>query len=158
MSCFFGWVLIHIVRIPSFALASRCTLGPRHNDECHFTAIKITPNFDRFAGLEFARQKFHRQWILNQTLNSALQRSRTVDRIKTFASEQLFGALGNLHLNSAIGEHPSKPLNLNLDDLLQFIQPELLEDDHVVNPVQEFWLERCTQLLKDAVTQLLVVT
>src|SRR5581483_1488469 len=100
-----------------------------------------------FARLDFAAEQFHRQRILYQALNRPLQWPRAVDRVETFAGQQLFRGLYKRERNLPFGEHLSQSLELDFDDLPEVLNAQPLEDDDVINAVEKFRLERVAQLL-----------
>src|SRR6266508_463545 len=65
-------------------------LPPR---EDHPPLIEIALDDDRFVGLNFAAEEFHRQRVLDHVLNGAFQRTRAVDRVKALARQKLFGRI-----------------------------------------------------------------
>ena len=96
----------------------------------------------------FAVENLQRQRILNQLLDRALQRTRAKVRIVTLREQQIFGRIGQLQRNLAIGEQAANVFEAQLDDPYQLFLAQRTEDDDVVDAVQELRLEvRVQQLL-----------
>src|SRR5215813_7845584 len=103
---------------------------PHSRSEDHPPLIEIAPDYDRFVGLNFAAEEFHRQRVLDHVLNGAFQRARAVDRVEALARQKLFSRLVERESDLALFEHAAQRFELNLDDPAQLLDPEALEDDH----------------------------
>src|SRR5215813_10056539 len=120
---------------------------PHSRSENHPPLIEIAPDDDGFVGPNFAAEEFHRQRVLDHILNGAFQRTRAVDRVKALARQKLFGRIVEPKSDLALFEHAAQRFELNLDDPAQLLDPQALEDDHVVDAVEELRLELRAQLV-----------
>src|SRR5208282_2855819 len=89
----------------------------------------------------FAVEQLHGERILNEPLDSALQRARPELRIVPFAEEQLVGFLRQGDLDFSLRELTAEVLKLQVDDLLDFLLAERVEDHDFIDAVQELRAE-----------------
>src|SRR5688572_8618533 len=104
---------------------------------------------DAVAFAELALEHPQRQRIENAALDGALERAGPVHRIVTFGDDELARRFGQLDMDLAILEPLQQAAELNVDDLLHMIEPERVEEDDLVNPVDEFRPEVLAQRLRD---------
>src|SRR5262245_39809301 len=120
---------------------------PHSRSEDHPSLIEIAPDDDRFVGLNFAAEEFHRKRVLDHVLNGAFQRARAVDGVEALARQKLFGRFVERESDLALFNHAAQRFELNFDDPAQLLDPEALENDHVVDAVEEFRLELRAKLV-----------
>src|SRR5579862_8381259 len=113
--------------------------------ERHLAILRVHVRDDRVAGLDFAFEHLQRERILNEPLDGALHRTRSVGRIVAFAEEQLLGGGGQFDLYLAFGEPLHQALQLQINDALYLRMAERVEDNDGVNPVDESRTEELTQ-------------
>src|SRR5215207_763619 len=104
--------------------------------KAEFVVIHVDVNSVAF--LELRGENLNCQWILNQSLYGALERSSAVDRIIAFFGEQGFGRLGDLQGHLAVGQIVPQALELNIDDRLDLFATEAAENNCLVDPIQKF--------------------
>src|SRR5579872_2977787 len=103
--------------------------------EGHLAGLLVGVDDDMIAVKDLAIEDLHRQRILHQLLDRALQRTRTKVRIVALREEQVFGRVRELERDLAIGQQPPHIFEAQLDDLDQLILAERAEDDDVVDSV-----------------------
>ena len=95
--------------------------------------------------------------ILDEALDRAPQRPGAHRRIPALLDEQVLGLLGELELELALGHRLADPQQQQLDDLLDLVLAgQLVEDDHVVDPVEELGPEDLLELAHDPVLHVVV--
>src|SRR5882724_6300971 len=98
-------------------------------------------NSDDILGAETALQDFFRQRVLDRSLNCALQRPCTVNRVETDRCKFRQHSIVHIELDF----HRRKPLleiaELNPCDRLDVLFIEGMEHHHLVNAVDEFRTE-----------------
>ena len=102
-----------------------------------------------------AVQDFHRQRILHQLLDGALQRTCSKVWIVAFGEEQLFCGVGQLQRNLAVGEQTAQILETLVYNLHQLFIAERTEDDDVVHAIQELRSEVPVQRTQHLLRRLL---
>ena len=96
------------------------------------------------------------QRILDVALDRPAQRPGAHRRIPALVDEQILGRLRQLELQLALGHRLADPRQQQLDDLLDLVLGQLVEDDHLVDPVQELGPEDLLQLAHDPVLHVVV--
>src|SRR5579864_3004949 len=77
------------------------------------------------------------QSIAQALLNDAPQRPGTVGGVEALVGELALGGVGHVQGQAGVLHLLRQAAELNLDDLLQLLQPEWVEDDRVIDSVQE---------------------
>jgi len=107
--------------------------------------IFIGVDLDSVTFFKFPFKDLYRQRILDQTLDSSLQRPGTVYRIITLVGQQRLGCVGNLQSHFSACQVLAQPFELDLDDGFDFLAAKTIEDDDFIDPVQELRFEGVTQ-------------
>src|SRR6476659_9832027 len=76
---------------------------------------------------ELALEQSQRERVLDQPLQRALERTRTVGRIPAGVGDDLLRVVGELELDAAIGKARAPQRELQLDDLIEMIPRQRLE-------------------------------
>src|SRR5688572_17869840 len=105
----------------------------------------ITLNDDDVAFIELALEHFHREWVLHQSLNRALERASTKSRVVTLRRNEIFCVLSELEKDLLVFQPTTHSLELKLDDVPQVLAAQWAEHHHVIHPVQEFRAEVTAQ-------------
>src|SRR3954466_13678912 len=85
-----------------------------------------------------SRHQPSRQRRLNFFLNRSLQRPGTVSRIVTDSNQVLPRGVGQRDLDMSFRQARSESVQLDFDDLLQFVFSQTVERDDLVHAIQEF--------------------
>src|SRR5262245_19504976 len=92
--------------------------------------------------LDVPSQELLGQWILQVFLDRTTHRSSAVDWIVSLIDKQLHCAPIQVNLN-ILGAYPLNDFgHLEIHNLDEVVLLELVEDDHVIQPVQEFRFKR----------------
>src|SRR5208337_2603383 len=121
----------------------------RADCERHLACLLVGVDYDVVAVEDFAVENLERQRILHQFLNRALQGARAEVRVVALGEQQVFGGVGQLERNFAVGEQAADVFQAQLDDVDQLFLAERAEDDDVVDAVQELRLELCVQRIQN---------
>src|SRR5882724_4257350 len=92
-------------------------------------------------------QQLERNRILQQPLNGPLEGPGPEDRIVPLLGEELPGLRRDLEPEVAVGEQPLEVAQLELDDSQDVLPAQLMEDDHVVHPIQKLGPEVVPELV-----------
>src|SRR5262245_1695854 len=103
------------------------------------------------AGLHLTRQEFHSEFVSNQVLNSSLQRPCAERWIIAFLNQRIASRSGKIESDLPIFEVPPQNLQLNIDNLCDFILSETPENDDVVDAVEKFRFEVRTEHLSNVI-------
>src|SRR5271155_3701935 len=101
--------------------------------KAHGFAARIRLNQNRLARENLRIENLHRQRILNQPLNSPLQRPRPINWIVAFAQQQLSRRFRKLESDLALDQQADEARKLKVDDLLDFLLREWMEENDIVH-------------------------
>src|SRR5579862_9744547 len=87
---------------------------------------------NQVARAEVPLEQPQRKRILEQPLDCALQRTRTIRRVPPRLGDDLLGCVSQLELEPALGEALAQPHELELDDLAELFAAERAELDDLV--------------------------
>src|ERR1044071_8949984 len=117
----------------------------------HADRLGLQRQFDLAAGravhehgvarLELSFEQFDRERVDDLALQRALQRTRAERGIESFVREHFFRVIADVDDQSTLLDPLRQPLELDADDLLDLIQIERVEHDHVVDAVEELETE-----------------
>src|SRR5680860_1424201 len=114
--------------------------------EAELIGAWLAVHHDGIALIEFRLQYAHRERILDEPLNGALERPRAIRWVITFLRNERFGCIGHTKRQLAIRCQLLQTFELELHDLRQILHRERLEHDDIVYPVQEFGPELLAEL------------
>src|SRR5213593_4114627 len=112
-------------------------------------ALGIAIDDDVIAFAELALEHCQRQWILQQTLDSTLERAGAKCWIVAFDRENFSRRRRQLECELPIAEQALESLELKVDDVLDLLPAERTEDDDVINAIEELGTEVLTQRVRD---------
>src|SRR6202140_2286559 len=121
-------------------LGRRCGCAPSERDISPFGV-----DSDRVALAELALQQHHRQRVLYEALNRALQGTGSIDRVPTTLREQLACGISDHEVHPSVRQPVFESLQLNIDDGGQLLLGQRLEDDHLVDAVEKLGAEVFSQ-------------
>ena len=98
---------------------------------------------------ELTFEDSHREWVLNEALDGALERPRTVVRVVSSRRDQVHRHVADFEAQPLVCEEGLHSVELNRGDLTDLLALELSVDDHVVDAIQELGFEVRTQRLVD---------
>ena len=75
--------------------------------------------------------------VLDVALDRAAQRPGAHRRVPALVDQQLLRLLVELQLQLVLGDLRADPADHQVDDHLDLVAGQLVEDDHLVDPVQE---------------------
>src|SRR6185295_11314399 len=104
-------------------------------------ALRIPVDHDVVAFAELPFQNRHRQRILQQALDRALQWARAKRRIIAFGGQHFPRRGRELERELSFAEQGFEPLELEIDDVLDLLFAERAEDDDVVDTIEELGAE-----------------
>src|SRR5882724_2694413 len=126
--------------------------------EAHPVFLTVAIDDDVVAGEDFPLQDFHRQRVLDQALNGATQRTRTVGRIIAFTKDQFLRRGSEHQSDFALFEQLVHALEEQINDAHQLIFTQRVEDDDFVDAVDELGAEGLTQCLQGFLASLLRIS
>src|SRR5918994_1919559 len=94
--------------------------------------------------------------VLDVALDRPAQRTRAHCRVPALLHEEVRGLAGEVERQLALGQRLPDPLQQQLDDLGDLLLGELVEDDHLVDPVEELGPEDLLELAHDPDLHVLV--
>src|SRR5215213_139280 len=94
--------------------------------------------------------------ILDVALDRAAQRTGAHRGIPALLDEDVLGVLGQLQLEVVLGDLDANAVDHQVDDLLDLLLGELVEDDHLVDPVEELRSEDFFEVAHDPVFHVVV--
>ena len=97
------------------------------------------------AGQDFTVQQFHRQGVLDQSLDRPFKRPGAEIRIVALARQQLSGGIFQYQRNIALAQHAAQPLELYVNDPGNLFARQSMKDHDIVDPIQKFRFEVLTQ-------------
>src|ERR1700674_750450 len=100
---------------------------------------------DRVALAELAFEQHHRQRVLYEALNRALEGTGSIYGVPTTLREQLAGGISDHEVHPAVRQPVFESLQLNIDDGGQLLLGQRLEDDHLVDSVEKLGAEVFSQ-------------
>src|SRR5487761_1821582 len=121
-------------------LGGRCGRAP---SERHVSTFGV--DSDRVALAELALEQHHRQRVLYEALNRALQGTGSIDRVPTTLREQLACGISDHEMHPSVRQPVFESLQLNIDDGSQLLLGQRLEDDHLVDAVEKLGAEVFSQ-------------
>jgi hypothetical protein len=101
------------------------------------------------AGGELLPQELLGQRVLDHPLDGPAQRAGAEGGVVALLGQQVLGALGQLHGDVLGLELLDHAPHHQVDDALHLLARELVEDDHLVDPVQELGPEVALELVHD---------
>src|SRR5439155_7192038 len=151
-------VLVVVGRVPRLVGRNRDLLGRdlTRDDRDVDLVLVLAVDEDGRAGLERAAEDEVGQRILDEALDRPAERPGAHRRVVTLLDEELFGRLGELDRGLVLANLVAQPLHQQLDDQHDLVLRQLVEDDHLVDPVQQLRPEDLLQLAHDPVLHLLV--
>src|SRR5262245_58237061 len=100
---------------------------------------------DRVALAEMTLQYPHGQRIQHAALNRPLQRPGAEHRIEAFGHEEAASRIGELDVNLPLFEPLEQSMDLDVHDPFEVLEPQRVEEDDLVYPVDELWAEMLAQ-------------
>src|SRR4051794_26845559 len=101
-------------------------------------------------------QDFVGERILDVALDRAAQRAGAHRRVPALLDQQVLGLVGQLELQFVLGHLDADAADHQVDDLLDLVLGELVEDDHLVDPVEELGAEDFFEIAHDPVLHVAV--
>ena len=109
--------------------------------------IAFASDLDRRSGLEALSNDFFRQRVFQIALDHTPQRPRPEDRVKASLHEKFLRRIIQLHDDVLLAQPLLYVVDFQLDNLHQVVARQRLEDDHLIDPIQKFWLEGALDLI-----------
>src|SRR3954451_199800 len=109
--------------------------------------IRSSVDCNHFAVVQFAIEQLHGERIEHLTLDQALERSGSENRIVAAIRQPITRSRRRLQNDLPIGEAFGNMRQLDIDDSPKILSGEWFEDEHFVDPVQEFRPEELVQRL-----------
>src|SRR5438874_11552818 len=103
-------------------------------------------------GLTFADVAFQdvdTEWVENFFLDRAPERTRSVNRIETFARQQFLSRVGELEGNLLLLETLRQATELDLHNLFQVVLTEPVENDDFIDAIEKLRAEMRAQGIRD---------
>ena len=101
-------------------------------------------------------QHFVGERVLDVALDRAAQRPGAHRGVPAFLDQQVLGLVGQLQLQLVLGDLDADAVDHQVDDLLDLFLGQLVEDDHLVDPVEELGPEDFLQVAHDPVLHVVV--
>src|SRR3954453_13838161 len=101
-------------------------------------------------------QDFVGERVLDVALDRAAQRTGAHRGVPTLVDQQVLGLVGQIQLQLVLGDLDADAVDHQIDDLLDLVLGELVEDDHLVDPVEELRPEDFFQVAHDPVLHVAV--
>ncbi len=100
------------------ALAFAGSFSPTRwlTSNCHLAGFLVGVDDDVIAVEDLAVEDLHRQRILHQLLDRALQRACAEVRVVALGEQQFFGCVGQLERNLAVGKQAANVFQAQIDD------------------------------------------
>src|SRR5437762_10061487 len=111
--------------------------------ELERAVLCIDANGLAFADLAF--EDVDAKWVENFFLDGALEGTRSVNRIVTFARDQFLGGIGKIERDLLLLEAFRQAAELDFDDLLEVVLSESIKNDNLIDPVEKFRTKMCAQ-------------
>src|SRR5438067_5295030 len=113
-----------------------------HRDRCDRIregelAVRVDVHAHRVAVAELPLEHVHRQRLHQILLDGPLERARAVDGIEPCPGDLSRGLGRQLERHLALGQALAQTTQLDLDDVLDLLQPEGMEDHHLVDAVEQ---------------------
>src|SRR2546426_12027480 len=100
---------------------------------------------DSLTFADFAFEDVDAEWVENFFLNCAPERTRSVNRIETFAREQFLGGIGQLEGDLLLLETLRQAAKLDLHNLFQIVLAEPVENDDFIDAIEKLGSEMRAQ-------------
>src|SRR5829696_7140011 len=126
------------------------------DDHVALVVLRRLADLDGRPGRHRLREHLVRERILDVALDRPAQRARAHRRIPALLHEEVRGGAGEVERQLALGQRLADPLEQQLDDLGDLLLGELVEDDHLVDPVEELGPEYLLELAHDPNLHVLV--
>src|SRR5713101_3139905 len=94
-------------------------------------------DMDDLALVDFAFQNVDAERVENFFLDRAFQRARAVNRIVTFARDQVLGRIGKIERDLLLFEPFRQATKLDFDDLLEVVLGEAIENDDLIDAIEK---------------------
>src|SRR5882757_10183211 len=104
---------------------------------------------DRLAFADFAFEDVDAEWVENFFLDGAPERTRSVNRIETFARKQFLGRIRQLEGDLLLLETLRQAAKLDLNNLFQVVLTEPVENDDFIHAIEKLWAEMRAQRVGD---------
>ena len=109
---------------------------------------------DGIALAPLASQKLLRQRVLDEFLNSAAQRTRTVGEVGALGHDLVIGRIGELDVHAVGDQTLAQVVHQQVRDLGEILARELLEHHDVVDAVEQLGAEQALELAHRTATDL----
>src|SRR5205823_8731141 len=97
---------------------------------------------------DFTFENVDAKRVENFFLDGALEGTRSVNRVVTFARDQFLGGIGKIERDLLLLEPFRQAAELNFNNLFEVVLSESIKNDNLIDPVEKFGSNMCPQSIR----------